>query len=84
MHTPAADRKLKAEFGAIVRHYRQKSGISQKALADRADMQRTYLADVERGARNMSLRNIVRLVGALEISLPKFFATLERSHQEDD
>ena len=82
MPTPTADRRLKQEFGAIVRHFRQKHGISQQALADRADMQRTYLADVERGARNMSLKNVVRLVDALDVSLKTFFSTLERSHQE--
>lgn len=40
-------------------------------------MHRTYLADVERGARNLSLSSMTRLVGGIGISLSQFFATLE-------
>lgn len=40
-------------------------------------MHRTYLADVERGARNLSLSSIARLVGAIGVSLSAFFQTLE-------
>ena len=40
-------------------------------------MHRTYLADVERGARNLSLSSMARLVGGIGVSLAEFFATLE-------
>lgn len=40
-------------------------------------MHRTYLADVERGVRNLSLSSITRLVNAIDVSLSAFFATLE-------
>lgn len=40
-------------------------------------MHRTYLADVERGVRNLSLSSIARLVGAIGVSLSEFFASLE-------
>ncbi len=40
-------------------------------------MHRTYLADVERGARNLSLSSIARLVQAIGISMSAFFATFE-------
>ena len=40
-------------------------------------MHRTYLADVERGVRNLSLSSITRLVDAIGVSLSAFFATLE-------
>ena len=41
-------------------------------------MHRTYLADVERGVRNLSLSSIARLVGAIGVSLSEFFGVLER------
>ena len=41
-------------------------------------MHRTYLADVERGARNLSLSSMSRLVSAIGIPLSTFFAALER------
>jgi CheY-like chemotaxis protein len=43
-------------------------GISQEALAERADLHRTYIADVEGGARNVTLKTMDRLARALEVS----------------
>ena len=51
--------------------------MSQEELAWRAEMHRTYLADVERGVRNLSLSSIARLVGAIGVSISQFFASLE-------
>jgi len=48
-------------------------GISQEELADRAGLHRTYISDLERGARNPSLESIQRLAKALEVSLPVLF-----------
>lgn len=68
---------LTQRFGATVRRYRQRLGLSQEELAWRAEMHRTYLADVERGARNLSLSSMARLVGAIGVPLSSFFGTLE-------
>lgn len=64
---------VRKEFGAAVRAYRQRLGISQETLAERADLHRTYVTDVERGARNLSLESISRLAGALELSISSLF-----------
>lgn len=48
-------------------------GLTQEDLAEKADLHRTYIADIERGTRNLSLRNIERLAGALECSIPMLF-----------
>ena len=52
-------------------------GSTQEELAHRAKIHRTYLSDVERGTRNLSLINIERLAIALEIGLPSLFASLD-------
>ena len=57
-----------ARFGASVRKLRFRLGISQETLAERADLHRTYIADIERGARNVTLRSIDRLAKALQVS----------------
>ena len=44
-------------------------GISQEALAERADLHRTYIADIERGARNITLKSVEKLACALEVSI---------------
>jgi transcriptional regulator with XRE-family HTH domain len=53
-------------FGRSVRERRLAKGLSQEALADLAGLHRTYIGSVERGERNVSLDNIVRLAEALE------------------
>jgi CheY-like chemotaxis protein/DNA-binding XRE family transcriptional regulator len=68
---------VKKQFGAAVRFHRDQLGISQEELAGRAGLHRTYISDVERGARNVSLESIHRLAAALEISLSVLFARLE-------
>lgn len=68
---------VKKHFGAAVRLRRDHLGISQEELAGRAGLHRTYISDVERGARNVSLESIHRLAGALEIPMSVLFARLE-------
>lgn len=58
-------------------------GISQEELADRANLHRTYVSDVERGTRNISLVNIERLAAALEISVTKLFRPPDPSQFTD-
>ena len=56
-------------FGASLRVFREQLELSQEALADRAGVHRTYLSGIERGQRNPSLVNLVRLARALGISV---------------
>jgi transcriptional regulator with XRE-family HTH domain len=52
-------------FGRVIANRRHKLGISQEELASRANLNRTYIGDIERGARNIALLNIKRLAVAL-------------------
>ncbi len=56
-------------FGRAVREARIGSGISQEELAARSGMHRTYVGGVERGERNLSYANLLRLAQALGMSL---------------
>lgn len=55
------------EFGARVRRRRLELGLSQEALADRSSLHWTFLGQVERGQRNLSLHNILRVAEALDM-----------------
>jgi len=68
---------VKKSFGETVKKLRHHLGISQEDLAERADLHRTYISDVERGSRNLSLENIERLAHALEVSVATLFAAKE-------
>jgi transcriptional regulator with XRE-family HTH domain len=65
---------VKSRFGLAIKQRRQEIGISQEVLAERAGLHRTYIGDIERGARNLSLENIEKLAKALRISISDLFA----------
>ncbi len=60
-------------FGTSVKVSRNLLGISQETLAERAELHRTYISDLERGARNPSLKTIIRLAHALEVTIAALF-----------
>ena len=53
------------EFGRRIRSLRRSKGWSQERLALEAGLDRTYVGGIERGERNVSLKNITRLAEAL-------------------
>lgn len=71
------DQRILKKFGAGVRVLRLRLSLSQDALADRAELDRTYIGGVERGERNLSLINIVKLAAALETSISDLMRGLE-------
>lgn len=66
---PRVDSDLQRRLGEVVRAHRHQLGITQEELAWRADLHRTYVADVERGARNVSLWTIANLAKALHVTV---------------
>src|SRR5436189_6417944 len=72
---------IKKRFGTAVRSRRKRLGISQEELAGRAGLHRTYVSDIERGARNLSLESIDKLAMALEIPASTFFSRLSELPQ---
>lgn len=70
---------IRERFGFAIKTRREELGLTQEVLADRADIHRTYISDIERGSRNVSLVNIERLALALDVRLSELFRTVERS-----
>jgi len=64
---------LKTLLGRAIKTQRALLGISQEELAHRAGLHRTYVSDLERGARNPSIESIEKLASALQISVAKLF-----------
>ena len=60
-------------FGTNVRKYRLEKKLSQEDFADLCGLHRTYISDVERFNRSISLENIQKIADALEIDTYKLF-----------
>jgi transcriptional regulator with XRE-family HTH domain len=66
---------LAAHFGEAVRQHRVLIRLSQVELADRAELDRTYVSGIERNTRNPSLKNLQKIAEALGADLDVIFAT---------
>jgi len=65
--------QIQQRFGKNVRRFRHAAGLSQEELALRAGLDRSFVGQVERGERNISLTNIYRLATALKIEPSALF-----------
>jgi len=63
-------------FGQRVRTLRKARGFSQETFADRCGLDRTYIGGIERGERNLALRNIEAIAQALAISISELLKGL--------
>ena len=57
---------IKLKLGRKIRETRVKEGYSQEELASRCGLHRTYISDIERGERNVSIENIEKIAKALK------------------
>jgi len=64
---------IKITIGQRIRALRETKNMAQKDLAYAADLDRTYIASVECGKRNISIVNIEKIANALKVSLKEFF-----------
>ncbi|HTP78847.1 MAG TPA: helix-turn-helix transcriptional regulator [Bacteroidota bacterium] len=61
---------LRLQFGLAVKKQRTAIGITQEELAERAELHRTYITDIERGTRNPTLETMWNIALALGTNLP--------------
>jgi transcriptional regulator with XRE-family HTH domain len=61
-----SEERLKG-LGEAVRAQRKELGLSQEALADAAQLDRAHMGKIERGERNVTVLNLVRIAVAMEI-----------------
>lgn len=64
---------VKLKIGRRIKELREAKGISQKDLAYDSDLDRSYIASVENGQRNISIVNIEKISTALGVTLKQFF-----------
>lgn len=65
--------ELLVQFGTAIRTVRIDRGLSQEALAEAADLDRSYVGGIERGEHNLTIMNIKRIAAALGKKPSKLF-----------
>jgi len=65
------------KLGHAVQRYRKAQGLSQEKLAERTGLHRTYIGGIERGLRNVSFLNLLKLAQALDVSLSELVQGIE-------
>jgi transcriptional regulator with XRE-family HTH domain len=69
---PSESAVVKA-LGLRIRKLRDAKGWSQERLAEAAYLDRSYLAGIERGLRNPSVRSLLKIAGALKVRIGELF-----------
>ncbi|MBA3914540.1 MAG: helix-turn-helix transcriptional regulator [Acidobacteriales bacterium] len=67
---------LLAQLGARISKLRKARGMTQVVMAERVGIDRSFLADVERGKRNISILNVALIAKGLEVTLSQLFSRL--------
>ncbi|WP_177718099.1 helix-turn-helix domain-containing protein [Christensenella hongkongensis] len=67
---------IKQKVGARIRELRNDRGLSQEKLALAAGLDRTYIASVENGKRNISIVNLEKIIVALNSTFSMFFENM--------
>ena len=63
--------------GKRLRSYRTGQGLSQEKLAERAGLHPTYIGQVERGEKNLTIESLEKITSALDVSMASVFEKIE-------
>ncbi len=69
--------EIQVAFGHAIRKFRTEKKISQETFANMCGLHRTYISDIERGLRNVSIENIDKMARALDMNISDIFKEVE-------
>jgi transcriptional regulator with XRE-family HTH domain len=78
------DKSLARRLGELVRRLRQEAGMSQEKFALRCGLHRTYMGQIERGEKTVTIETANKLAQGLGLSLSELFTYLEREKLKED
>lgn len=64
---------IRKRIGLRIKEYRTNLKLTQEALAFKAEIDKTYINEVENGKRNVSVINLEKIISALQVSIRDFF-----------
>lgn len=70
-------KNINKNIGLAIRELHNSSNLSQEKLAELSGLHRTYVSDIERGSRNITLNSLSKIADALQISLSELVKKAE-------
>lgn len=70
-------KKIRKAFGEQVRSLRKAKGFSQEEFAHECGLHRSYMGDIERGERNLSIDNIAKIASPLGVTISELFKDIK-------
>ncbi len=77
------EKNLVFSVACSIKHFRKSKGLSQEKLAEKSNLDRTYISGVERGVRNITLESLENIINALEITPAEFFRFASQGKNSD-
>lgn len=74
---------ITTEIGARIRMYRLRQGLTQEELAEKANLHNTYIGQVERGEKNLTLISLEKILSALHVTFAEFFEYMGNTKLND-
>ena len=75
---------IEEKYGSILKSFRLTQNLSQEKLAFKTGLHRTYIGSVERGERNISLKNILVICKSLNVTPSVFFKEFDDFKMEEN
>lgn len=75
------EQKFLFALGDSIYNFRTNKGYSQEKLAELTGLHRTYISDIERGAKNVTVKKIALICSALNVSLSTLFQEVDKRYE---
>ena len=72
------DTRFLNAFGDVIKRYREQNGVTQMVLAKLSGLHRTYVSDVDRGLRNLTVSSALRIAQGLNVPTSVLIAETEK------
>lgn len=82
--SPEHDAQRRRLFGTVLRSFRTQRGLTQEELASRCEMDRSFISDLERGAREPGLFTVMRLAQGLDMPAAEIIGAFEAKTKTAD
>lgn len=76
-------KNIDSAISSVLRRLREKKGLSQEELSFRADLHRTYISQLERGLKSVTVKTLLKITEVLEIEIDAFMKIVKNEANDN-